>query len=101
MISTRRPITPREPRRQLYGKVSLADRPPSAFRYKMSIHFSIHKIAYNKFRSYKFCLHNNNKQNQSKLMFILVTMVSNNMTIFPIKFQFELLAIGKSYFTTD
>ncbi|XP_031626541.1 armadillo repeat-containing protein 2 isoform X2 [Contarinia nasturtii] len=31
LVSTRRPITPREPRRQLYGKISLADRPPSAF----------------------------------------------------------------------
>lgn len=32
LISTRRPVTPREPKRQLYGKTSLAGRPPSAFR---------------------------------------------------------------------
>ncbi|XP_032593893.1 armadillo repeat-containing protein 2 [Drosophila grimshawi] len=31
LVSTRRPITPREPGRVLYGKVSLAGRPPSAF----------------------------------------------------------------------
>lgn len=33
LISTRRPVTPREPKRQLYGKTSLAGRPPSAFRW--------------------------------------------------------------------
>lgn len=31
LVSTRRPITPREPGRVLYGKVALAGRPPSAF----------------------------------------------------------------------
>ncbi|XP_067635214.1 armadillo repeat-containing protein 2 [Eurosta solidaginis] len=31
VVSTRRPITPREPGRALYGKVALAGRPPSAF----------------------------------------------------------------------
>lgn len=31
LVSTRRPITPREPRRQLYGRVAPAGRPPSAF----------------------------------------------------------------------
>lgn len=31
LVSTRRPITPREPRRQLYGRVGPPDRPPSAF----------------------------------------------------------------------
>lgn len=32
LVSTRRPITPREPRRQLYGKQAPPGRPPSAFR---------------------------------------------------------------------
>jgi len=31
LVSTRRPITPRESGRVLYGKVALAGRPPSAF----------------------------------------------------------------------
>ncbi|XP_039962584.1 armadillo repeat-containing protein 2 isoform X2 [Bactrocera tryoni] len=31
VVSTRRPVTPREPGRALYGKVALAGRPPSAF----------------------------------------------------------------------
>lgn len=31
VVSTRRPITPRETSRVLYGKVALAGRPPSAF----------------------------------------------------------------------
>ncbi|XP_055905580.1 armadillo repeat-containing protein 2 [Eupeodes corollae] len=31
LVSTRRPITPRDPRRQLYGKVAPPGRPPSAF----------------------------------------------------------------------
>ncbi|XP_037918228.1 armadillo repeat-containing protein 2 isoform X2 [Hermetia illucens] len=31
LVSTRRPITPREPRRQLYGKLAPPGRPPSAF----------------------------------------------------------------------
>lgn len=31
LVSTRRPITPREPRRQLYGRTGPPDRPPSAF----------------------------------------------------------------------
>lgn len=33
LVSTRRPITPREPRRQLYGKQAPPGRPPSSFRY--------------------------------------------------------------------
>lgn len=32
LVSTRRPITPREPRRQLYGRTAPPGRPPSAFR---------------------------------------------------------------------
>lgn len=32
LVSTRRPITPREPRRQLYGKQAPPGRPPSSFR---------------------------------------------------------------------
>lgn len=50
LVSTRRPITPRDPRRQLYGKVTLADRPPSAFRYR-AIKFNLkmmHTNAMNK-----------------------------------------------------
>ncbi|XP_055855262.1 armadillo repeat-containing protein 2 [Episyrphus balteatus] len=31
LVSTRRPITPRDPRRQLYGKAAPPGRPPSAF----------------------------------------------------------------------
>ncbi|XP_030378858.1 armadillo repeat-containing protein 2 [Scaptodrosophila lebanonensis] len=31
LVNTRRPITPREPGRVLYGKVAMAGRPPSAF----------------------------------------------------------------------
>ncbi|XP_013105207.2 armadillo repeat-containing protein 2 [Stomoxys calcitrans] len=31
MVSTRRPVTPREPGRVLYGKVTMAGRPPSSF----------------------------------------------------------------------
>lgn len=31
LVTTRRPITPREPRRQLYGRAAPPDRPPSAF----------------------------------------------------------------------
>ncbi|XP_017964406.2 armadillo repeat-containing protein 2 [Drosophila navojoa] len=40
LVSTRRPITPREPGRVLYGKVALAGRPPSAFsmRYLQNEH---------------------------------------------------------------
>lgn len=34
VVSTRRPITPREPGRVLYGKVTLPGRPPSAFSYE-------------------------------------------------------------------
>lgn len=34
MVSARRPITPREPRRQLYGRVAPPGRPPSAFSLK-------------------------------------------------------------------
>lgn len=33
VVSTRRPITPREPGRVLYGKVTLPGRPPSSFSY--------------------------------------------------------------------
>lgn len=32
LVSTRRPITPRDPKRQLYGRVAPPGRPPSAFR---------------------------------------------------------------------
>ncbi|XP_058461256.1 armadillo repeat-containing protein 2 [Malaya genurostris] len=34
LVSARRPITPREPRRQLYGRVAPPGRPPSAFSLK-------------------------------------------------------------------
>lgn len=33
-MQTRRPITPREPTRQLYGRNTIAGRPPSAFSLK-------------------------------------------------------------------
>ena len=34
VVQTRRPITPREPTRQLYGRNTIAGRPPSAFSLK-------------------------------------------------------------------
>lgn len=79
MVSTRRPITPREPtRRQLYGKVSLSDRPPSAFRYLFS---SVsHSVPFSHGKVFIFRMHSK-QSNESKWKHDLQTDCTGTMHI--------------------